>query len=207
MVDAALTPLGVLVLALLREGDMHPYEMMRLLRQRREDRMVRLTNGTFYHTVARLERDGLIAEAGVERDGNRPERTTYTITEAGPAALEDWVRTHLGRSDGTQNFRVALGEAHNLERSEAIALLEARRDGIAMEYAAMTTGLQSARDRHVSEQYIIELDRHVTMLRADLDWTDSFLQRLAREDFPWGAHELTPENLAAHEAMRKAAQQ
>ena len=58
-----LTPLGLMVLALLDEGDMHPYEMIRLLRIRRDDRLVPLTNGTMYHTVARLERAGLIAEA------------------------------------------------------------------------------------------------------------------------------------------------
>ena len=78
-----LTPLGVMVLALLREGDMHPYEMIRLMRIRRDDRLVAITNGTVYHTVARLERAGLLAEVGVDRDGNRPERTTYAVTDAG----------------------------------------------------------------------------------------------------------------------------
>ncbi len=204
--DAALTPLGVLVLALLREGDMHPYEMMRLLRDRREDRMVKITNGTFYHTVARLERAGLIAEVGVDRDGNRPERTTYTLTDARPAALEDWVRAHLGHSDGAQNFRVALGEAHNLDRAEVTALLTARRDALAAEYAALSAGLHSARARPVSEQYIIELDRYITLLSADIDWTDTLLTRLAGHDFPWGDDELTPEHRAVNEAMRKAAQ-
>ena len=43
---ARLTPLGVMVLALLREDDMHPYEMIRLMRQRHDDRIVSLTNGT-----------------------------------------------------------------------------------------------------------------------------------------------------------------
>jgi DNA-binding PadR family transcriptional regulator len=207
MTDATLTPLGVMVLALLREGDMHPYEMMRLLRLRREDRMVKLTNGTFYHTVARLERDGLIAEVGIDRDGNRPERTTYTLTERGPAALEDWVREHLGRTDGLQNFRVALGEAHNLPRSEAIALLSTRRDGIAAEHAALRAGLDDARDRGVSEQYVVELDRYTTLLRADLAWTDALLARMTRQDFPWGTDDLTPANLVAGQAMRKAARQ
>ncbi|WP_242497800.1 PadR family transcriptional regulator [Microbacterium protaetiae] len=205
MKDAALTPLGVMVLALLREGDMHPYEMMRLLRHRREDRMVRITNGTFYHTVARLERDGLIAEVGVDREGNRPERTTYTLTDAGPAALEEWVRSHLA-GDGAQNFRVALAEAHNLDRSEVIAEISTRKSALAAEYALMQNGLQSARTRGVSDQYIVELDRHCALLRADLDWTDSLLARLEREDYPWGHEDLTPENLAAREAMRKAAQ-
>ena len=47
-----------MVLALLGEGDMHPYEMIRLMRIRRDDRLVTITNGTMYHTVARLERAG-----------------------------------------------------------------------------------------------------------------------------------------------------
>jgi len=207
MTDASLTPLGVMVLALLREGDMHPYEMMRLLRLRREDRMVRLTNGTFYHTVARLEREGLIAEVGIDRDGNRPERTTYTLTEKGPEALQEWVRAHLGRTDGMQNFRVALAEAHNLPRAEAVALLTMRRDGIAAEQAAMAAGLQHARDRGVAEQFLIELDRYTTMLGADLAWTDALLARMSTPDLPWGTDDLTPANLVAGQAMRKAARQ
>ena len=42
-----------------------------------------------YHTVARLLRAGLIAEVGTDRDGNRPERTTYTLTPAGREALAE----------------------------------------------------------------------------------------------------------------------
>ncbi|MEQ6896390.1 PadR family transcriptional regulator [Microbacterium sp. KR10-403] len=204
--DAALTPLGVMVLALLREGDMHPYEMIRLLRHRREDRMVKITNGTFYHTVARLEQQGLLAEAGVDRDGNRPERTTYTLTEAGQPAIEHWVREHLA-GDGVQNFRVALAEAHNLPRAEVAALLSMRREALAVEYTVVEAGLHSAHERGVSDQYIVELDRHIALLRADIDWTDSLLARLEREDYPWGDEGLTPENIEARDAMRKAAQQ
>ena len=70
-----LTPLSVVVLGLLREGDMHPYEMRRLIRERRDDRLVSIANGTFYHAVGRLERDGLIVRVGVDRQGARPERT------------------------------------------------------------------------------------------------------------------------------------
>ena len=102
-----LTPLGLIVLALLAEGDMHPYEMMRLLRMRRDDRLVTITNGTMYHTVARLEREGLVAEVGVDRDGNRPERTTYTVTDAGTRAVSEWVRRELPRIDRPAPFRIA----------------------------------------------------------------------------------------------------
>ena len=103
-----LTPLGLMVLALLGEGDMHPYEMIRLMRMRRDDRLVAITNGTVYHTVGRLERAGLVAEVGVDREGNRPERTTYTVTDAGASTVVEWVRRELPRTDRPAEFRVAL---------------------------------------------------------------------------------------------------
>src|SRR6478735_4350293 len=118
-----LTPLGLMILALLAEGDMHPYEMIRLMRQRRDDRLVTITNGTLYHTVGRLERAGLIAEVGIDREGNRPERTTYTQTDLGREAVGEWVRRELARIDHPAEFRIALAEAHNLDRDEVDALL------------------------------------------------------------------------------------
>src|SRR4051812_46747860 len=105
-----------MILALLGEGDMHPYEMMRLMRQRRDDRFVTVTNGTLYHTVGRLQREGLVAEVRVDRAGNRPERTTYSVTDAGIRAVSEWVRRALARIDDPAEFRVALAEAHNLDR-------------------------------------------------------------------------------------------
>src|SRR3954453_2332617 len=112
-VVSRLTPLGVMVLAMLGEGDMHPYEMIRLMRQRRDDRLVAITNGTFYHTVGRLQRAGLLAEVGIDREGNRPERTTYAQTALGREAVGEWVRRELARIDRPAEFRIALAAAHN----------------------------------------------------------------------------------------------
>jgi len=183
--DVRLTPLGAMVLALLTEGDMHPYEMLRLLRHRRDDRIIKLTNGTFYHTVGRLQRDGLIAEVGVDREGNRPERTTYTLLPESRTVLEDWVRTGLGRADRQAEFRVALAEAHNLPRGEVIELLGARRGALETERDALRAKLNTARTGAVPEQFLIEIDRHAAMLDAELDWTTNFLTRLADPAFAW----------------------
>ncbi|MVQ41623.1 PadR family transcriptional regulator [Microbacterium sp. MAH-37] len=203
--DVKLTPLGVMVLALLREGDMHPYEMMRLLRQRRDDRMVKVTNGTFYHTVGRLEREGLIAEVGVDRDGNRPERTTYTLQPAASDVLEAWVRGGLARTDRSPEFRVALAEAHNLPRAEVVELIGVRRTALATEADALDAALATAHERGVLRQYLIEADRHVALLRAELTWTDGFLDSLADASYAWGDDELSTEHRAAKAAQRKAA--
>jgi DNA-binding PadR family transcriptional regulator len=183
---AKLTPLGVMVLALLREADMHPYEMIRLMRQRHHDRLVPITNGTFYHTVSRLERQGLLAEVRVDRDGSRPERTTYTMTHAGQEAVAEWVRAELPRTDRPAEFRVALTESHNIDREEVIDLLTIRRTALAGEHLLFSDGVRAARERLVPEQYLVQTGRQAALLAADLEWLDGFLLALEAHRSPWG---------------------
>ena len=206
MTDAAarLTPLGLMIVALLAEDDMHPYEMIRLMRQRQDDRLVALTNGTFYHTVARLERAGLLAEIGVDRDGNRPERTTYTQTDAGAAAVGDWVRRELPRIDHPAQFRIALAESHNLERDEVIALLRERRAALEASHVRHRDGRLSALAKDVPEQFLVEIEREAVLAQAELHWLDALIERLERHDFEWGA-QTAPRSeryLAQREAAR-----
>jgi len=197
-----LTPLGVMVLALLGEGDMHPYEMIRLMRFRRDDRLVAITNGTMYHTVGRLERAELLAEVGVDREGNRPERTTYAVTDAGRAAVTEWVRRELPRVDHPAEFRIALAEAHNLDRAEVISLLSTHRDAQHAAQAGIATGLTAAIAKGVPTQYLLELEREDALLTADLEWLDHLIQRLAGEEFPWGSLEPSERYLAQRKAAR-----
>jgi DNA-binding PadR family transcriptional regulator len=197
-----LTPLGVMVLALLGEGDMHPYEMIRLMRFRRDDRLVAITNGTMYHTVGRLEQAGLLAEVGVDRGGNRPERTTYTLTDAGRAAVLEWVRRELPRVDHPAEFRIALAEAHNLERAEVTGLLRAHHAARTTARTELTTGLQAAVAKGVPAQYLLELEREVSLLSADLAWLDLLIRRLEGDDFPWGVVEPDQRYLEQRKAAR-----
>ncbi len=189
-----LTPMGVMVLALLDEGDMHPYEMVRLMRQRRDDRLLTITNGTLYHTVARLQQAGLIDEVGVDRDGNRPERTTYTLEDAGRDAVKEWVRRELPRVDRRAEFRIALAESHNLPLAEVIELLGVHRASLSTEHELHVTGLAGATERRVPEQFLLEFGRQGALLAAELDWLDALLVRLEASEIPWG-----PEGFHAHE--------
>jgi len=200
-----LTPMGVMVLALLREGDMHPYEMVRLMRARHDDRLLTITNGTLYHTVSRLHRAGLIEELGIDREGNRPERTTYSLTDAGRDAVVTWVQRELPRIDRPADFRIALAEAHNLERPEVIGLLGGRRVALLDDHARHRDGLVRARDKGVPEQVLVEIERQEVLLEAELRWLDSLLDRLEAEILPWGPTAFQDSD--RYRAQRKAAQQ
>lgn len=198
-----LTPLGLMVLALLREGDMHPYEMIRLMRMRHDDRLVTLTNGTIYHTVARLQKAGLVVEVGVDRDGNRPERTTYSVTDAGVGVALEWVRRELVAIDRPAQFRIALAESHNLEADEVRERLGIRHDALAEYERALSEGYDKGRAKGVALQYLVEVERDLALVRADLIWSASLIERLGSDDLPWGGtHAPTDRYLAQREAAR-----
>ena len=87
-----LSPTATLVLAVLLDQPMHPYEMLVRLRKRRDDRLVRLNPGAVYHAVDRLERDGLVERVSCADDA----RGAYArLTDAGRAKLHAASATHL----------------------------------------------------------------------------------------------------------------
>src|SRR5262245_60377410 len=94
------------VLCLLHEGPMHPYEMQRLIRQRKKDEFLDLKRGSLYHAIGRLQRAGLIEVVSVSREGRRPERTVYRLTSEGEQERLSWMRELLSNPahDSTQFF-------------------------------------------------------------------------------------------------------
>ena len=123
MASAKLTPLGIAVLELLHEKPMHPYEMAQLMRERYVDARVNVKAGSLYHTVERLQRNGFIEVVDTQRDGRRPERTVYGMTQAGLDEFNQRGRELLG--DLAEEFPAYLsGLAVIDELGKEISLLE-----------------------------------------------------------------------------------
>src|SRR5205814_7427200 len=93
------TPLALAVMNLLMERPMHPYEMKSTMKERGHDQVIRLKGGSIYDTVERLEAGGFIKSQETSREGRRPERTVYSITEAGRDGRRDWMAERLTTRD------------------------------------------------------------------------------------------------------------
>src|SRR6478609_5287993 len=61
------SPLTLMVLVLLAETPMHPYEMQRVMQARGKDNVVRVQRGSLYPAVERLAAAGLIETVETER--------------------------------------------------------------------------------------------------------------------------------------------
>src|SRR5581483_11239652 len=84
-------PLALAVLVCLYEKPMHPYEVAQTLRSRAKHESVRLNYGSLYAVVDSLEKKGFLKATGTLRDGKRPERTVYEITDDGRREMNDWM--------------------------------------------------------------------------------------------------------------------
>src|ERR1700684_1877703 len=132
-----LNSLGISVLALLRARPMHGYEMFQTLIERHADRIVKVRPGSLYHVVDRLTEEKLIRRAATSRDGKRPERATYEITDAGAKALAERVGQLIAvPAYEFPQFAVALAEIDTLGGDAAadavddrVGALEARAAG------------------------------------------------------------------------------
>ena len=89
-------PLALAVLVCLYEKPMHPYEVAQTLRTRAKEQSVRLNYGSLYAVVESLEKKGFIKATGTVREGKRPQRTVYEITDEGSLEMTDWLTELIG---------------------------------------------------------------------------------------------------------------
>jgi DNA-binding PadR family transcriptional regulator len=181
-----LTPLAVAALALLEEGASHPYEMYQTLVQRSEDRLVKVRPGSLYHTVDRLARLGLVRATGTEREGNRPERTTYAITEEGTLALGERLAEIIATPvNEFPEFPVGLGESHNLPAETVIALLRKRIGLIRADIAVFDEAIRTMRTKNLPAKYWVDVRYLRAMAEADVATLEALIDDLDSGALSW----------------------
>lgn len=185
-----LTPLAVAALALLAERPSHPYEMYQTLMQRSEDRLVKVRPGSLYHTVDRLEAHGLVRATGTEREGNRPERTTYEITDEGTRSLGERITEIIGTPvNEYPEFPLGLGEAHNLPLDTVIALLRKRVSHIRADVAVLDDAVDHLTQRKVPAKFWLDVRYQRALAAADADLLESLIADLESGVVSWSEDE------------------
>lgn len=184
--EAKLSPMAMAVLGLLVERSMHPYEMYQLLMHRQDDRLLKVKPGTLYHTVARLADAALIEAAGTEKDGKRPERTSYSILPAGRELLEhrlmELLETPLNEYPA---FPQALAEAHNLPPDVVLELLRNRTQELELHIASLEHYAAGAKTRGVEPMFWIHVPFLLHLKQAEREWITTLCADLSSGVMPW----------------------
>src|SRR4051812_45926611 len=195
---ANLLALGVLSTVAFRQ--MHPYEMASTLRGWGKDRDLEIKWGSLYTVVRNLAKHGLIAEVESGREGRRPERTVYRITEEGRAELIDWARELLSEAEPEfPRFRAGLSVMAVIGPDEVVTLLRRRLAGVEREIAEARAAIELHGPR-VPRLFLIELEYDLAMLAAERAWMGSLIEEIDGGTLPgldeWRHHHETGETSA-----------
>ncbi len=175
----------IAVLAFLREGPMHPYQMQSLLRLRHKDEILALKRGSLYHAIGRLVRDELITAKSTTRNGRRPERTTYAITAAGRKEFTRVLRNIIAvpRRESSE-FMAAMSFLVHLTPAEALPRLEERAQHLENEVAQRSARV-SAASAHVLRINLVEGEYLIAMLKAELAWIRNLISEISSGKLAW----------------------
>jgi DNA-binding PadR family transcriptional regulator len=187
------TPLALAVMNLLIEQPMHPYEMKSKMKERGHDQVIKLTGGSIYDTVERLERGGFIQAQETSREGRRPERTVYAITETGRDEITDWLKELLSQPvNEYPQFGAALAFFAHLPKDEVVRLLKIRSAMLDGQVAGSERQLKTFMDMGLPRLFLIEGEYSVAMRRAELEWV-----KILIHDIEDGKLWLTKEQMEA----------
>ena len=178
-------PLALAVLSCLTERPMHPYEISTTLRSRGKEHSIRLNYGSLYAVVESLQKHGLIRTRETTREGRRPERTVYEITEAGVTECEDWLAELL--STPAREFtalEAGLSLMPGLPPDEVARLLAERAERLRIELRAIDAAHAEAEARELPELFLVESRYRRAMLVAELDFVTGLAADIRTSAFP-----------------------
>jgi DNA-binding PadR family transcriptional regulator len=175
--------MALAVLATLVQRPMHRYEMASVMRARGKDRDMDIKWGSLYTVVANLEKHGFLEAIDVTRQGARPERTVYQITDAGRAELVAWTRDLIAEPEAEHTrFVAGLSVMAVLDPRDVVDLLRRRLQRLTESIDTLQAEVQEAAD--VPRLFLIEDEYRIAMTRAEAEWTRSLINELSAGTFP-----------------------
>jgi DNA-binding PadR family transcriptional regulator len=198
-------PLALAVLSCLSERPMHPYEISTTLRTRGKEQSIKLNYGSLYAVVESLQKHGLITAQETTREGKRPERTVYAITQSGVEEFEDWLAELL--STPVRDFtslEAGLSLMPGLPPDEVARLLTERAERLRIELRSLDAMFAETAELGLPELFLVESRYRRHMLTAELEFVTTLAQGIRTSSFAgtkvWRRlHELRAEGIPLEE--------
>ena len=183
--------LALAVLALAAEEPMHPYRMQQLLRERGKDQVVNVgQRSQLYKTIDRLVRDELLVARATERESARPERTVYTVTDAGRELAVTWMLDMLtAPRHEFAEFTAALSYLPLLDHEVAADALALRLSDRRGELERVRRELDHVRDQ-LPRVVLLDNEYALAHLEADVAYVAGLLDDLRSGALRWDRAEL-----------------
>ena len=179
------------LLAILDQGPCYGYQL-RTEFDRRTGSTWPLNVGQIYNTLDRLERDGLAAKGDVDEQGH----VYWQITDAGRAAVRDWLDSPVERGQGTRDeLAIKLAVASTLPGVDVARVIQAQRIASLRQLQELTRAKYAGASADGPEElaWSLVVDSMIFAAEAEVRWLDHTEQRLALQPQHTLALELSTE--------------
>jgi len=179
--------LALAVLSYLSQGPMHPYELGRTLRDHGDERSIKFNHGSLYMVVQQLAKAGFVVAQETTREGQRPERTVYALTDAGRDELHDWLRELVEEPEHEYpHFVAALSLIAALPPAEALDLLRVRLGRLEAQRAETRDLRDDTLASGVPPLFLIEEEYRLALVDAESSFVQRLIGRIDRPQGGWG---------------------
>ena len=180
-------PLALAVLSYLTMKPMHPYELSRTLRDNGDARSIKFNHGSLYMVVQQLAKAGFIAEMETSREGQRPERTVYAITDDGRREAREWLSELIAQPEHEYpHFVTALSLVAALPPDQVVPLLRARLEALAGQRAEIQGMIDSSLGQGVPRLFLVEEEYRLALLDAESAFVERFIAEIGDPEAGWG---------------------
>ena len=180
-------PLALAVLSYLTMKPMHPYELSRTLRDNGDARSIKFNHGSLYMVVQQLARAGFIAEMETSREGQRPERTVYAITDDGRREAREWLSELIAQPEHEYpHFVAALSLIAALPPDQVVPLLRARLEALAGQRAEIQGMIDSSLGQGVPRLFLVEEEYRLALLDTESAFVERFIAEIGDPEAGWG---------------------
>jgi len=189
-------PLALAVLALLSERPAHPYEMSVIMKNRHWHVSIKLNYGSLYTVIEGLKKRGFVQVEETHREGNRPERTVYALTDEGRVELASWLSDILRTPTKEYlNFEAGLTLMLHLPSEIVSQMLQERATHLESEIDNLKTQLKVLTERfHLEKVLMLEGEYGIVMREAELRWVRSIVNDINNGKLQWNS---IPESLGS----------
>lgn len=178
---------GLTVLAMLSVRAGHPYELHRFIVDTHKDYITGLPR-SLYHAVERLTKDELIVPVETSREGRRPERTVYEITDEGRDELAARLRGLIEEPDADRRtFVAAISLVGCLPVDEAKRSLRTRAASVEGKVAGIDAHVRALTESGLPAMLLLELEFERALHTAELDWIRTVVERMDKGELDWSA--------------------
>ncbi|MBY9079656.1 PadR family transcriptional regulator [Paenibacillus sp. HN-1] len=174
--------LQIFILGTLSEGEHHPYDIKKMITRALDNTSV--SDGALYYHFESLRKKGLIEKVKVEQKENRPEKTTYGITDKGRQALEEEIYETYRSFTNVTSLYSSLLFLDKIDKVKLAYLIEEaikRRENSRNIIKEADYDKSSIPARHKGALQLIE-DHAREMVDMDINWLNALLDYIRSLD-------------------------